>query len=557
MMTDRKSGQASRAGWGYADAWLMLGLFAAAVVILGKDIDQGALADADSAAHVMDGVLIHDWIAAGPAAWSSPMAFAREQYAHYPTLGIGQHYPPGFAIVEAGFFAVFGISPTTARLCVVFFAAAAAIGTFVFLREIAGRATAVLAALVLLAFPSTTLWGRQTMLEIPTMAALVWGAVGFVYYLRQPGRGRLAFLLLVCLSAILFKQTAVFLVCAVGMALVFLSVRGQVAMMHAAIATVVGAGALAATWFTLDDACMKTVSGYSSFSDPWSFLALSFYLRATPYLTGTWILIPAVFGGVLGFWKLRGVQWLLIAWTLVAYIMVTTADLKVARFFYVGVLPIAVWAGVGLAQLCEWASRVRMRPVLATAFAATLVGFAFQRPVRVTPDYAPIVEAHRNELGAGPVLFSGLRDGDFIFAVRQHLAWRTGLVVRGSKLLYTCTAGPDLDLVSYADDEAHLAEVMRRYAFEHVFVERENVVGTKHDAWLRSYLGQSGDYRLIASHTFPEAQRQCRMATTVDVYALAAPMTRTTDHLDIPMPRTGQPIRVSLAPKATTTDGPS
>lgn len=557
MRTDRTSGLGSRASWGYADAWLMVGLCAAAMAILGKDIDQGALADADSAAHVMDGVLIYDWMAAGPTAWTSPMAFAREQYAHYPTLGIGQHYPPGFAIVEAGFFALFGVSPITARLCVVFFAVVAAIGTFVFLREVAGRATATLAALVLLAFPSTTLWGRQTMLEVPTMAALVWGAACFAYYLRRPGRGRLAMLLLVCLSAILFKQTAVFLVCAVAMALLFLSVRGQVPILHATVAVFVGVAALAATWFTLDDACLKTVSGYSSYTDPWSLPALTFHLRATPYLTGTWILIPAVFGGVLGFFRLRGVQWLLIAWTLVAYVMVTTADLKVPRFFYVGVLPIAVWAGVGLSRLCEWANRVRMRPVLATALAVTLVGFAFQRPVRVTPDYAPIVEAHRSELAAGPVLFSGLRDGDFIFAVRQHLAWRAGLIVRGSKLLYTCTAGPDLDFVSYADDEVHLAEVMRRYAFEHVFVERENVVGTRHDAWLRTYLEQSGDYRLIASHVFPVEQRQCRMATTVDVYALAVPLTRTTDHLDIPMPRTGQPIRVSLAPKPMHTDGPS
>ena len=82
-----------------ADCTLLAALYAATAVVLGKDITLGGLADADSAAHAMDGVLIHDWVMAGPSAWLSPMEFARQQYGHYPTLGIGLHYPPGFAVV--------------------------------------------------------------------------------------------------------------------------------------------------------------------------------------------------------------------------------------------------------------------------------------------------------------------------------------------------------------------------------------------------------------------------------------------------------------------------
>lgn len=557
MIADRTSEQSNRAPWARADAWVAVALCAAASIILGKDIDRGALADADSAAHIMDGVLIHDWILAGPLEWTAPMQFATEQYAHYPTLGIGRHYPPGFALVEAGFFAVFGISPTTARLCVMFFGMLAAVGTYVFLRGWSDRWTSALAALVLLAFPSTTLWGRQAMLEVPTMAALVWGAVCFARYLQEPSALRLSLAILVCIAAIAFKQSAVFLICAAAMTLVLLSIPRMVPRVHATVSVVIGLAVLCGTWFTLDDACMKTVSGYSSFADPWSAASLTYYLRATPYLTGTLILIPAVLGGIVAFGRLGRMQWLLIAWVFVAYVMVTTTDLKVPRFFYVGVFPIAAWSGVGLAALCRWSSRLRISPIVGSAFACTLLIFAFQRPVRVTPDYAPIVDAHRTEITAGPVLFSGLRDGDFVFAVRQQLAWREGLVVRGSKLLYTATAGPNLDLVSYTDDEAHLAEVMRRYAFEHVFIEREDVVGTPHDQWLRNYLENSGDYRRIASHEFPPSQRQCRMAANVDVYKLAQPLTRTVDHFDIPMPRTGKSIRVSLAPKAARPEGPS
>ena len=131
------------------------------------------------------------------------------------------------------------------------------------------------------------------------------------------------------------------------------------------------------------------------------------------------------------------------------------------------------------------------------------------------------------------------------------------MVIRGSKLLYTCTAGPDLDLVSYADDEAQLAATMRRLAFPYVFVEREDVVGTPHDGWLRNYLANSGDYRRFARHEFPVQQRSCRMATAVDVYELTRPMPRTVAFVDLPMPRTGRSIRVSLEAGSPPTDGPS
>lgn len=554
---DEKSGHTKGLRWGRADVWGLVAVCAAAALILGKDLDRGALADADAAAHAMDGVLIHDWVMAGPSVWASPMEFARDQYAHYPTLGIGQHYPPGFAIVEAGFFAVFGISTTSARLCVLFFGMLAAAGTYVFVRSFTERTAALLSALTLLAIPATTLWGRQVMLEIPTMAALAWGAVCFAFYVRKPHAGSLTLLLVVTLTAILFKQSGVFLVCAAALAVAGHWIRGVLPFRHAIAVGCVSLAALGLVVFSMDELCRKTVSGYGTYADAWSLPALTYYLRATPYLTGTWILIPAVLGGIVGFRRLGAGQGLLLGWVAAAYIMVTVADLKVPRFFYVGMLPIAVWAGVGLCFVSRYLARLKLATVSFTVFAVVLAGAGFRRPVGDTPDFSPIVEAHREQLRNRPVLFSGLRDGDFVFAVRQHLPRKQGLVVRGSKLLYTCTAGPDLDLVSYTDDEAHLAETMRRLAFEYIFIEREDVVGTPHDQWLRRYLVESGDYRRVADHEFPIEQRSCRMATAVDMYELARPLQRTVEYLDLPIPRTGQSIRVSLGKGSPPVDGPS
>jgi len=525
--------------------------------VLGKDINTGGLADADSAAHAMDGVLIHDWVMAGPSAWRDPMEFARQQYGHYPTLGIGRHYPPGFALVEAVFFATFGISAISARLCVVFFGFIAIIGTYVFLRDLAGRSAGALAAMALLAMPSTTLWGRQTMLEVPTVAVLAWGAVAFSWYLRKTSTMRLAVLLVVALSAILFKQTGVFLVCAVSMTLMGCTLVGVVPIRHGIAATAVACSTLLLVVWSFDDACFKTLSGYHTYADPWSPGALSFYLRVLPYSTGSILLLLAVIGFVVSR-RTLGIHWLfLVSWTIVAYVMVTAASLKVPRFHYVGVLPLAVWAAIGLERLLLFGPRITPRRVMAVGAAVCMSALAFARPVRHSPDYGPVVAAHRDAIDGQVVLFSGLRDGDFVFALREQLPWRSSVVIRGSKLLYTCTAGPALDLVSYASTADQVAEVMHRFAFEYVFVERENKVGTAEDVLLRQYLSESGDYQRVAVHALDVADRSCQFAKTVDVYKLIAPFVRQVRHFDIPMPRTGAPIRVDLASGIRQGKGPS
>ncbi len=547
--------RAQHRGFTATDVVCLLGLAAATVVVLGKDISSGALADADSAAHLMDGVLIHDWVMAGPAAWLEPMEFARQQYAHYPTLGIGQHYPPGFAVVEAGFFAVFGINAAAARLCVLFFGLLMAAGTYFFTRFLSGPAVAALAAVVLMTLPATTLWGRQTMLEVPTMASLVWAAVTYQWYGCKPTHRRLALAIGAALSTILFKQTAVFLVCAIACAIGIGALRRTIPLWHAVVACVLAAAALGGVVFSFDDACFKTLSGYSTYSDPLSAGALTFYACALPYLAGSLILIPALLGAITCVRRNSGLGVLMLCWLGIAYVMVTSASLKVPRFFYVGLLPLAVWSALGTERVLALLPIRRLHTAVPLVCCMALAAVGFARPVKDAPDYGPIVAAHRHEIENRAVLFSGLRDGDFVFAVRQHAPWRSSIVIRGSKLLYTCTAGPDLDLVSYVPDDHALRELMRRYAFELLFVERENVVGTSEDDMLRAYVASGADYRLATSHGLGP-RRPCGLAQTVDVYKLRQPIMRSADYFDIPMPRTGRPIRVLLN-SSTQSPGPT
>lgn len=528
------------------DFALMAMLSLCAIAVLGKDISRGGLADADSSAHLMDGVLIHDWVRAGPSQWLHPIEFAEQQYAHYPTLGLGQHYPPGFAIVEAAFFAVFGISTVTGRLCVAFFGVLLIIGTYLLARTFTERTTAAVAAIVMLTMPATTLWGRQTMLEIPTLAVMVLSSLCFFHYLRAPSWRRLGVALLAAALCISFKQTAIALPGMVVLTLVVLTALGIVPLRHALASAAVGLSILAIVVISLDVASAKTLSGYDSFPHRLGLHAIFYYPSILRYQTGTALLAAAVMGALICIRTSRAPAVFLVSWFATMYVLANAVSLKVPRFFYVGLFPIAIFAAIGLMSLARRVPWLALRQSIVVAASLLLLFLGMRQSVTHSPEFAHVVRAHADALDGQTVLFSGLRDGDFVFAVREQLGWRRGIVIRGSKLLYTCTAGPDLDLISYAPTLDAVTAVMREFAFETVIIERENRVGTKEDQFLRKYLAEGGDYMRIAEHRLQDQCAADCAAPMVDVYRLARPIERQVDHFDIPMPRTQRPIRVDL-----------
>jgi len=533
-------------GIGAGDVRLLALLLAVTALVLGKDMSVGGFRDGDSAVHAMDGVLIHDWIAAGPKSWRDPMAFADQQYAHYPSLGLGRHYPPGFALFEAAFFGAFGISIWTARLCVVFFGLVAAAGTYAFMRQIADRAAAGLAVVALITMPATVLWGRQTMLEVPTLAALAWAAAAFVWYLRAPNWRRFAVLAAAMIFALFFKQTAVFLPGAVGFTLAYGAVRGVVRRSHGWGAVVIAVALVGLVAFSLGGHAAKLLHGDVTYPSFWSWNVLTGYLVIIPRQVG----LPAFAVALLGAWIVarKGglLQILLVSWVFVCYAMLTVADFKFDRYLFVGLFPFAVWAAVGARWLVGllpsgWSQTAPMLAATTWCVASAVAVSPEQRP-----DYGPVVLAHEAALRDRAVLFSGLRDGDFVFAVRQHIPWRRATVIRGSKLLYTCNGRPDLDFAPHAFSPHDVVELMRRFAFQHVFVERENKLGVAQDDWLRSYLSDSGDYKLVAKYPLLMGGQPSRRDVTLDVYQAARPLVRTVEQFDLPIPRAGRTVRVDL-----------
>jgi hypothetical protein len=537
------------AGWNRYDVCALVAALTVTAAVLGKDVSRGSMIDPDAAAHAMDGVLIHDWIKAGPAAWLSPMAFAREQYGHYPTLGIGGHYPPGFAVVEAAFFLLFGVSTTTARWCVLLFGLVSAAGTYVFVRPLAGRGVAALAAILLIGLPATTHWGRQIMLEVPLMATLIWSAIALGWYACRPGWARLCVAAAATLLTLAFKQSGIFLICATAITLGWEAYRGRASWKHAVFVAVLAMVSLGGILLTLDQASLKTVSGYSTVP-LLSFASILFYVKSLPDQVGWGVLIGGIAGIALATRRTGIAGVLLAAWLFVAWVMITGTSLKTPRFGYVLVFPLVVGAALAAGRLLAALPGGRWHAIGTAVGVAAVAWIGLARPVTAGPEFGPLVQEWRDGIDGQVVLFSGLRDGDFVFAVRERIPWRSSVVIRGSKLFYTCVAPPSLDMVSYVQSPKELSEVMRRYAFRDVFVERENLVGAPQDDWLRAYLQSSGDYTLADTKVVDGRQIRGKRMIHIDRYRLARPLERQVDFFDIPVPRTRDTIRIPIPPLA-------
>ncbi len=531
------------------DVILLCLLAVIAILVFGKDISVGGLRDGDSSAHAMDGVLILDWVRAGPAVWLHPMDFAVEQYSHYPTLAIGRHYPPGFAIVEALFFAIFGVSAMTARMCVVFFGILTVIGAYVFVWRFSSRAIAFMCGVVLVTMPMTTWWGRQEMLELPTLAMMIWSAVAIHWYLSKPGARRLVLVLFTLVVCLLFRQTALCLVAAVALLFLIMTVRHAVPRTHAVVTLLFAIAAAPITVLSLDAHGRKLVSGDETIAWLDGLARITFYARQIPEQVGYFVLPFMLIGAWSAIRRFPRESLLLGAWLLVGYAMLTIPDYKNPRFFFVLLFPLAVWAAIGFERAVARVGVARIQPIAAVV-AVLLIAKAIAQPIEHRPDYGPVVLAHRDRIENHVVMFSGLREGDFVFAVRQHIPWRRAAVMRTSKLLYTCSGRPDLDFQSNVASVDDVAGVMQRFAFQTVFVERKNKVGVIEEDMLREYLAE-GKYDRISSHDLEADDLASFRDVIIDVYDAHDDLTRTADFYDVPLPRANRSVRVSLNQEAS------
>jgi hypothetical protein len=459
------------------DAACVVVLALAAMVLFATAPKQGDFWWSDASRHALNGVFVRDLL--GDLPLSDPVGYATQYYLRYPALTV-LFYPPLFYLLSAPFFALFGVSHAVAMVPESLACLGFALGCFAVYRRWVGRAAALAGALLLMSAPIVALWGRQVMLDIPCYAFLIW-SVWFWFRYADTGQPRslygAAFLFL---CALYTKQTVAFV--ALPIAVLLLLYRGRAVLRdrHAWLALtlfVIGLAPLALMSWKFGQANAQSVAGIDDAIVSRSSLeGWVWYLRGLPHQLGWPTTILAAIGlvGTIA-WKRFRIDWrdavFLALWFATGYLMFSAIDLKDLRFTIFILFPVVTLALLPLDRLAV----DRVAPFATVALGiAVLSANLIANPVPRIEGYRSAVDVIADRAPRGStVLFSGYRDGNFIFGMRARTDRRDLRVLRADKLLLKFSIRRELGVEEKGYSEDEIADLLNGYGVAYVVAQSD------------------------------------------------------------------------------------
>lgn len=417
----------------------------------------------DAPRHAMNGAFVHDLLAAMP--WQDPKGFALQYYAQYPALTI-VFYPPLFYLAEAVAYSIGGVSDVSALATEAMFAFLLAVGGYGIGRLVFAPFAAFGLALLIGGSPATIYWGRQVMLDIPYTAIIALAVWAFIGHLQSARPALLYATAAAILAAFYIKYNAAFMLPA--FAVVLFAVRGRAALRdrHVWIACAMAAvllvpGLFMATQFALVNT--DGIKGRDIDLPRWSLEAWVYYLSLLPSQIGWVTALLALPGVCLALLRPRGqaeriTGMVLFAWFVAGYLIFSLIGHKEPRIEVVLLPPVAFFAAFALHRLLP----LRFGSVgIAALGAATLSASLFVWPtpgISGFPAIATYVAANAPQDGV--VVFSGYRDGNFVFAMRTHGERRDLHTIRADKLLVNVTVMRELGTTENNLSEQAIADLL-------------------------------------------------------------------------------------------------
>jgi 4-amino-4-deoxy-L-arabinose transferase-like glycosyltransferase len=524
-MHHSSNGPLSKSRWG--DLACLLLLTVAVVVLFWTSPMQGDFWWSDAPRHAMDGAFYYDMAHALPI--HQLKQWAIDYYLQYPAV-TALTYPPLFALVEAGFFGIFGVSNTTAQLTVAFFLLLTAFGAYLLARRWMDRVAALATALLFIGTPVMALWGRQVMLEIPTFAFLLWSCYFFFVYLDSNKPRYLLLVILLVLAAADTKQPAVFILPAFLLTLYFVQGNGMfrraefwwsAAFFAAGIAPLV-----LFTWLWGRANMQQAVGGgwikHSRLSlATWSYVAAFEWPRQLGWAVLTLALIYCAGCVIRKQWRLsKPALFFLIAWLVTGYAFFTLISVSSQRYTIFLVFPLVVFSIAAIVQGLP----PKIAPYVALVFAAG--SFAYTVATKPVPYISGYRAAAQYVCSmASPdsvVLFSGIRDGSFIFNVRSMPECKNLTVIRADKLLLKVAIHRDLfGVQEFGVTEARFKEMLGHYGVHYIVIEPDFWPDLKSMQMLLALLRQD-QFKLLTK--IPVISNREHIHTVLEVYENTGPI---------------------------------
>ncbi len=438
---------------------------------------QGAFSWFESSRNAMSGAFVRDLILAMP--FGDPVGWAEAYYAQYPSLVV-LFYPPMLHVVLGLAFIPLGVSHLSAMIVVFAFYFAMILGLYTLGRRFFGPLAAAGVALAYSMSPEVAQWGRQVLLEVPMMAFLVWCAVFGLRFMDSQKPMDLYFMAFFGLGSLYTKQTGAFVILLLG--LFFLVTHGKSLLRKryfwaTAVVSVVALIPLAVIQLKFGTFNATVASGHPDGVSGFSFEGLSWYLVRLPGSLGWWVVAPAIAFLLYSLTRLfraplsRDAAFIVL-WFMAAFLFFTIIDLKETRHGLPLYLPV-VFAAVGffsLPLLKKWQEYGGLA-LGVVACAMTLLfhpsphGEGYNAAADYIAEHAP---------PNAVVLFSGHKDGDFVFNIRAHDERGDITVVRADKLFLGIKILPHLGLNAVERSRNQITEELTRYGISYVVSDEES-----------------------------------------------------------------------------------
>lgn len=396
----------------------------------------------DAPRHALNGAFVLDFLRTMPI--GHPASWAMQYYIQYPALTI-LFYPPFFYIIEGFFYFLFGVSHASAQLTVISFVFVLGLTGYSFGRLSMGRAAALGLALMLVGAPVIAFWSRQVMLDIPAYALSLIGMLCLAIWLRHD---RPIFLYLSALGFVLSVYTKYnngFLLVPAVITVLFAKGPSVLRDRNVLLSLLASCVLLIPACFLImrfGDANFGSVAGRPGDLGRFSLAAWLFYARQMPEQLGYVIVILAIAGGAL--MLARRIPWrmppwftvMLLSWFAFGYALFSFIEVREPRHDILVLFPLIYLAASTLDRIGE---RIPLGGFLTLLVGGGIYAYSavYAAPPVVTGyrDIATYVAA--NAPRNGVVLFAGYRDGNFVFAMREHPERQDLTIVRADKLLLT------------------------------------------------------------------------------------------------------------------------
>jgi hypothetical protein len=447
---------------GRALSWQLLGIGIVwgYLVLLHLHTD-GLWYQGDAPRHLTNGLFWLDMLMDLP---TDPKEFALSYYARYPVIH-PTAYPPGFYLLEALTFAVFGASPYVTKGLILIFAFMAALYLMAWLRRITPEAG--WAAPLFFLQPGVILWSHTVMLNIPSVAI----GLAALWHLRRwieapQSRHVYPALILTFVGIMTYIVTGV--VVAVFLAWVIAERPWAVLKDRRAWLLTALLGVLLMPWavvvYRWAPAHLSSV--YVSNRPVWTPGRWTYYFHALPELFTPLLLGLATLGVVLGLFSAgqRQETKRVLIWVVVCYLVFSFVVAKEPRYALPLGPPAIILAAIGLWRLASWAGgrlATSPTPVFLGAIGILTVAHlssALSVQVPRVDGFKNVAEYFKEVAPTEIVFYDGRYDG--LFSVYTRLGdpdFKRGVVL-GNKLLYASSIFSNRNLQQYVSSPKNVVE---------------------------------------------------------------------------------------------------